>query len=192
MHAVGAVDQTLRRPFGQFRSPLGTGPLRPQSHKSVSRVSHHALARCHLKNLSEIARCFTGADHPRNHRDRCSRPARRASVHQPCGSSVLLVVLQLWNRRQLQLVEDTISFYKNGQDPLVISLRHSHGDAIAAATRQRLKAGGFCITPRKGSIQDYAPKVEPKFRSWSAKSKVNAISIFERAIQLRRSWLMEA
>ena len=42
-----------------------------------------------------------------------------------------------------QLVEDTISFYKNGQDPLVIALRHSHGDAIAAATRQRLKAEGL-------------------------------------------------
>ena len=41
------------------------------------------------------------------------------------------------------LVEDTISFYKKGQDPLVIALRHSHGDAIAAATRQRLKAEGL-------------------------------------------------
>jgi ATP-dependent exoDNAse (exonuclease V) alpha subunit len=42
-----------------------------------------------------------------------------------------------------QLVEDSISFYKKGQDPLVIALRHSHGDAIAAATRQRLKAEGL-------------------------------------------------
>ena len=46
-----------------------------------------------------------------------------------------------------QLVEDTISFYKNGQDPLVIALRHSHGDAIAAATRQRLKAEGLLGAP---------------------------------------------
>ena len=42
-----------------------------------------------------------------------------------------------------QLVEDSISFYKKGQDPLVIALRHSHGDAIAAATRQRLQAEGL-------------------------------------------------
>jgi hypothetical protein len=42
-----------------------------------------------------------------------------------------------------QLVEDTISFYKKGQDPLVIALRHSHGNAIAAATRQRLKIEGL-------------------------------------------------
>jgi hypothetical protein len=52
--------------------------------------------------------------------------------------------------------------------------------------------GGFCITPRKGSIQNYAARVEFKFRSWSVKSKVNAISIFERAIQLRRSWPIAA
>src|SRR5258708_3406645 len=63
MHAVGAVDQTLRRPFGQFRSPLGTGPLWPPELRirfsclPSCRVGWF-LARCHLKNLSEIARCF--------------------------------------------------------------------------------------------------------------------------------------
>jgi hypothetical protein len=42
-----------------------------------------------------------------------------------------------------------------------------------------------------GLLQHWPPKlIKPKFGSWSAKSKVNAISIFERAIQLWRSWLM--
>ena len=34
--------------------------------------------------------------------------------------------------------------------------------------------------------------IKPKSRSWSANTEVNPVSIFERTIQLRRSWLMAA
>src|SRR5271170_6026958 len=99
MHAVGAVDQTLRRPFGQFRSTLGTGPLGPPEQRTrfsclaSCRVAWF-LARSHLKNLSEIVRCFQQTSPEpitREINEIVQRPTRRASVHQPCRPSERLL-----------------------------------------------------------------------------------------------------
>jgi len=55
----------------------------------------------HLKNLSEIARCFTGANHPRNHRDGSAPHAAPPFINHVESSVFLGRWLERSNQRSL-------------------------------------------------------------------------------------------